>query len=276
MPRVSVITPTFNCAAYLERALQSVFAQTYTDYEVIVVNDGSTDDTGEIIARWHDRVRYLYQPNRGLPAARNVAVAISGGEFLAYLDADDMWLPDKLRQQVAYMDAHPECGLVHTDQMLIDENDRQVFPDWYRQGKDSEAQGFCLMELLRNCCIQVPTVLERRVCFDRVGGFDERFRRVEDYLHWLRVVLEGYAVGYIDSQLAMYRLREGSLTGNRAAMIEATIEMFRVLVEEHSLFERVPEASNLVRHRMAILRDSLPYLYRRQGGMTSPARPLPR
>jgi glycosyltransferase involved in cell wall biosynthesis len=266
MPRVSIIIPTFNCARFLGQALQSVFEQTYADYEIVVVDDGSTDGTRELLAPLSDKIHYVYQSNRGLPSARNVGVSKSSGEFLAYLDADDKWYPRKLEHQVAFMDVHPECGLVHSDLTLMDEDDRLIFPDWYRKSKGSHANGFCVMELLQECFIQVPTVIERRICFDRVGGFDERFRRLEDYLHWLQIVLDGYAVGYVDEPLAMYRLRTGSLTGNQAAMAEATIEMFRVLVEENALSERLGSAAEeLVRSRVAALRGKLPYYYRQQG-----------
>ena len=141
-----------------------------------------------------------------------------------------MWYPHKLERQVAYLDSHPECGFVHSDLTLVDEKDLVISPDWYQERRYSHAQGSCVTELLQNCLIQVPTVLERRTCYDLTGGFDERFRRVEDYLHWIQVVLEGHAVGYIDEPLAMYRWRTGSLSKNQAAMAEATIEMFRVLV----------------------------------------------
>lgn len=121
------------------------------------------------------------------------------------------------------------------------------------------------MEMLGGCLIQVPTVMERRAAFDAVGGFDERFRRVEDYLHWLQVLLLGYEFGYIEEPLARYRLREGSLTGNRAAMAEATKEMFRVLAEENGLFEKQGAARAVVQRRITLLDRSLPYHYRQLG-----------
>ena len=133
MPRVSVIIPTFNCARFLERAMQSVFAQTYVDYEMIVVDDGSTDETKDLIACRGEKLQYLYQTNRGLPSARNLGVSKSSGEFLAYLDADDMWYPHKLERQVAYLDSHPECGFVHSDLTLVDEKDLVISPDWYQE-----------------------------------------------------------------------------------------------------------------------------------------------
>lgn len=267
MPRVSVIIPAFNCAQYLGRALQSAFAQTYLDYEVIVVNDGSTDETQDLVARWEDKIRYVYQQNRGPASARNLGIAKASGEFLAYLDADDMWYPHKLEGQVAFLDNHPECGFVHSDLTIVDENDRVIFPAWVQEMRRSAPRGFCVMDLLHHCHIQGGvTVVERRTCYDRTGGFDERLRRAEDYLHWVQVALDGHAVGYIDEPLAMYRWRTGSLSKNQAATLEAMLQVFRILVEENLLLERLgPVAEEVVRCRVAALQRSLPYHYRRQG-----------
>lgn len=266
MPRVSVITPTYNCAQFLERAMQSVFAQTYVDYEIIVVDDGSTDETQDLIARWDGEMHYVYQSNHGLSSARNLGVSKASGEFIAYLDADDMWYPHKLEQQVAFLDNYPECGFVHSDLTVVDENDRVMFPDWIQEARRSAPRGFCVTDLLHNCHIQVPTVVERRTCYDRIGGFDERLRRVEDYLHWIQIVLNGHAVGYIDEPLAMYRWRTGSLSRNQAAMAEAMIQMFRILIEENALLERLgPAAEEVVRRRVAKLERGLASQYRWQG-----------
>jgi glycosyltransferase involved in cell wall biosynthesis len=115
MPRVSVIIPTFNCARFLGRAIETALTQTYRDYELIVVDDGSTDETREVVASFGSKLRYLYQPNGGVYSARNLALSSANGELVAYLDADDMWYPHKLDTQVAFLDAHKECGLVHSD-----------------------------------------------------------------------------------------------------------------------------------------------------------------
>jgi hypothetical protein len=122
------------------------------------------------------------------------------------------------------------------------------------------------MDLLHDCHIQTLSVLERRTCYDRTSGFDERLRTVEDYFQWIQVGLDGYAIGYIDEPLAMYRWRTGSLSGGRATMEEATIRMLRILIEEHSLLERFgPAAEEVIRYRMAAIQRYLPYLYRLQG-----------
>lgn len=265
MPRVSVIIPTFNCAPFLNRALQSVVEQTYRDYEIIVIDDGSTDETPELIERWQGDIVYLSQVNAGPSAARNLGVSRSGGEFIAYLDADDMWYPGKLQQQVAFMDQHPECGLVHSDLHIIDEQDRIIEPQWHLSRNNAAVNGRCLSALVNGCSIQVPTVLERRSCHDRAGGFDIRFRQSEDYLHWIRAVLGGYEIGYINQPLAMYRWRSGSLSKNHVEMTECMIRMFEMLADDHALFRGNGQEARLLRARVDQLRRSLPYHYRQQG-----------
>ncbi|MBJ6727095.1 glycosyltransferase [Geomesophilobacter sediminis] len=263
MPKVSVIIPTYNCGQFIGKALDSVLKQTFLDYEIIVMDDGSTDATASIVANYQS-VRYFYQINRGLPAARNAAVSRANGEYLAYLDADDLWYPEKLRQQVSFLDATPRCGIVHADLTYVDENDAPFIPLWHHQKRGAGQQGECLEDLLHNCLIQVPTVMERHACFDQTGGFDERFRRVEDYLHWIHVALRGHQFGYIDRPLAMYRWRSGSLSKNSAAMLKATVQMFQVLMEETDL-NRNSDASDIVAKRIAMLKRLMPGALRREG-----------
>jgi glycosyltransferase involved in cell wall biosynthesis len=266
VPRVSVIVPTYNCASFIERAIESAFAQTYADYEIIVVDDGSTDGTDALLARWHGRITSLRQANSGLSTARNTAAGKATGEFLAYLDADDVWYPTKLDHQIAFLDAHSECGMVHSELTVIDESDRILFREWYRESKSKPASGMCIMELLENLHIQVPTVVERRAIFDRIGGFDARQRRCEDYLHWMELLLDGHAVGYIDQPLAMYRRRSGSLSRGQAAMAAGLIGVFRTLIEENNLYQRIgTNGQEIVRRRMAALERRLLKCYRWEG-----------
>lgn len=266
MPRVSVITPTFNCAPFIERALASVFAQTYVDYEVIVLDDGSTDGTEQVVAQWRGKVSYIRQANRGLSAARNAAVAMASGEFLAYLDADDMWYPTKLERQIAFLDSHPECGIVHSELTVIDECDEVLFREWYRGSDSRPARGLCVHELLEGLPIQVPTVVERRTAFERTGGFDDRLRRCEDYLHWFELVLHGYEIGYVDAPLAMYRRRARSLSRGQAAMAEGLLQVFRILLDEHRLWDRLDaDGQKAVTRRVAALERRLLKCYRWEG-----------
>ena len=126
MPKVSVIIPVFNGAETIGRALQSVFAQTFTDYEIVVVNDGSTDDTASVLAGYGEKIRVVSQSNRGLSAARNAGIAASQGEYVALLDDDDQWLPEKLALCVPVLDADPDCALVYTGMLKVDADGRPL------------------------------------------------------------------------------------------------------------------------------------------------------
>ena len=266
MPRVSVIIPTFNGAEFLGRALRSAFAQTYTDYEVVIADDGSTDDTRELLRPWEPKIVYAYQPHRGVSSARNLAISKATGEYLAYLDSDDMWYPDKLERNVAFLDQHPEYGLVHSDVTIVDGNGGVIFNSFNRDTKRQVPQGSCVMDLFERCHIQVPSVLERRTCYDLTDGFDGRVSPVEDYLHWIQIALDGQAIGYIDEPLAFYRRRTGSLSANQVNMEKALIRMFRILLEETALPNDLAPASQLVlRRRLAEKERALPYLFRCQG-----------
>lgn len=113
MPRVSIQIPVYNSGRFIGKALDSILAQTYQDYEIIVIDDGSVDDTAEIVSKYSE-VKYLYQEHSGVSVARNKAIQMAEGEFVAFLDADDMWAPEKLEKQVSYLDAHPECSMIFT------------------------------------------------------------------------------------------------------------------------------------------------------------------
>lgn len=235
MPRVSVVIPTFNCDRFIRRTVDSALMQTYRDFEVLVVDDGSTDDTRTILAGYGSPVRYIFQENQGASAARNTALESASGEFIAYLDADDLWASDKLAQQVEYLDAHPACGLVHSEVAVIDEQDSVVHARFNEETQRSVPQGACLREVLQRSHIQTLTVVERRTAFDRAGKFDLRLPVAQDYLHWIQVVLEGYEIGYLSEPLGMYRWRAGSLMSSQRRLLGDFVKIYQVLLTEHAL-----------------------------------------
>jgi glycosyltransferase involved in cell wall biosynthesis len=266
MPRVSVVIPTFNCARFLDSAIRTVLAQTYKDFEVIVVDDGSTDETRDVVVQYRAKVHYLYQINRGLSSARNLGLSAASGEFFAYLDADDMWYPDKLERQVTFLDAHKECGLVHSDTTIIDEMDRVIHLRFNQETQRKVPSGYCTMDLLQRSHIQIPTILERRDIIERVGNFDERLKGVQDYLHWILVAMEGTAFGYIDEPLAMYRWRAGSLSSNQRRMAEDHVMMFEILLSEKAPALRCgQEAADILRRRLHAFQRDLAYRDRIEG-----------
>jgi glycosyltransferase involved in cell wall biosynthesis len=184
MPKVSVIIPVCNGAATIGRALASVFAQTYTDYEVLVVNDGSTDDTGAVLSRYGDRIRVIAQPNRGPSAARNAGVRASSAEYIAFLDGDDEWMPEKLARCVSVLDAEPDCALVYTLALKVDTQGRQMgSQDVPPNGVESPT----MKEMLARPWSVVPSqFVVRREVVERCGGFHERLLSCEDLDFLLR------------------------------------------------------------------------------------------
>lgn len=269
MPRVSVVMPTFNCAAFIGAALKSVFAQSYRDYEVVVVDDGSTDDTAAALDPCKGKIRYLRQENQGPAAARNLAVASSGGELIAFLDADDLWRPDKLARQVAFLDDHPTCALVHGEVDVIDESGRLLCRRYDRQHGRPVLRGPCVTELLKHSVIHMPTVIERRRHFDEAGGFDENLRYAEDYLHWIRLALNGHSFGYLGEPLALYRWRAGSLTRNGATEVqrsESLLTVYRRVLADPTMGARL-EANDrqIVQEQIVSLHRGLAYAYRKLG-----------
>lgn len=179
--KISVIIPTYNRQEFLARAIDSVLGQSYRDFELVVVDDGSTDDTARRLAGYGAQVRFVYQQNRGPAAARNTGIRAAEGALIAFLDSDDRFAPEKLAMQQAAMAAQPEYLISHTDEI------------WYRQGellhqkkKHFRPHGFIFGECLKLCVVGMSTVMVRREFFDKIGYFDEELPCCEDYDIWLR------------------------------------------------------------------------------------------
>jgi len=191
-PLVSVVIPVYNGAATIGRALNSVFDQSFTDYEVVICDDGSTDDTPAVLARYGDKIRVVRQPNRGLPAARNAAVAASRGELLALIDHDDEWLPQKLELATAAMHADAGAALLYSDMIVVNEAGEefrrsQIGPDTAHAPSMDEM-------LARIWPITPSTVVMRRDAFDRAGGFCEQLISAEDIHFWLLMREQGHFI----------------------------------------------------------------------------------
>lgn len=275
MPRVSVIIPSYNCARYLGRAIDSASEQTYKDYEIVLVDDGSTDDTKDVAMRYGKKVTYLYQQNQGLSAARNQGISKASGELLAYLDADDMWYPEKLERQVAFLDAHQECGIVHSEMSIINEQDEVLHVRFYEETQRSVPQGYCMQQLLMRCHIQPVTVVERRNVFDLVGGFEKRLLVAQDYLHWIMIAAEGQAIGYLAEPLGKYRWRAGSLIENRPRLLEDYVRICDILLHEKPIATKHgEECADILRARSYKVQRELAYLDRIQGRNESAKRRL--
>ncbi len=196
-PLVSVIIPTYNREKIITRAIDSVMDQSYQDFEVIVLDDGSQDKTKAVVEAYGPKVRYFYQDNKGIAGARNGGMRHAEGEYLAFLDSDDYWLSAKLEKQMTLFAEHPEygmvacqCGSVQVDGAYREKN---------RPGKS----GWILYDLFNKNFIRTSSAVITRPCLEKIGGFDESLREGEEYDYWLRIAAE-FAIGFINEPLTVY------------------------------------------------------------------------
>lgn len=214
MPRVSAIIATYNRAATIVQAVESVLAQTYPDLELIVVDDGSDDGTGEALAPFGDRITYHYQENRERGAARNQGLRLATGEFAALLDSDDLWLPDKIEREMTRMQSQPELGLVYSDARYVDPQLRPL-------GRVERAprEGRVLRDLVRANFVTFSAHLLRRAPFLEMGGFceDRRLSGSEDWEAWVRFSAR-VPFGYAPHVGTLYRQHPGATVADPRAM----------------------------------------------------------
>jgi glycosyltransferase involved in cell wall biosynthesis len=217
MPKVSVIIPAYNAMAYLPDTLESVLQQTFRDFEILIINDGSTDN----IQMWATqnitdlRVRVIAQSNQGLSAARNTGIANAEGEYIAFVDADDLWNSTKLEKQVQCLDERPTVGLSYNWIAVIDAEGK---PTGRVMGGNIE--GHVLPEILQRNIIDCPSVLVRRQCFEEVGRFDRNLRSVEDWDMWIRIAAR-YSFAVTKEPLTYYRQHSGNMSKNWRVMEQA-------------------------------------------------------
>lgn len=213
MPLVSVAIATYNCARFLPEAIRSALAQTHRDIEVLVVDDGSEDDTTAVLAEFaHDpRLRAVRIEHAGHAPAKNHAASLARGEWIAFLDADDVWLPQKLERQLAAAEAHPEAAVVYCRRRVIDEDGRPMVvpPVELHRGRVLDA-------LLVDNFICFSTAMVRRTAREAAGPFDESLVYPIDYDLWLRLAAR-HPFEYVDDELVLYRRMAGNMTGTLKA-----------------------------------------------------------
>jgi glycosyltransferase involved in cell wall biosynthesis len=232
-PIVSVIIPTYNRAHVLARAIQSVLDQTYQDFEMIVVDDGSNDNTEEVVKSFNDpRIRYIrHEGNRGAAAARNTGIKAAKGKFIAFQDSDDEWLPEKLQKQMKVFENAPaRVGVVYTGFWSIEGNVKQYGPNreiLYKEG-DIHSQ------ILQGNFIGTPAAVVKKACFEKAGMFDERLPRLIDWELWIRVS-KYFDFKFIDEPLGVAYFVGGGIRTNEEALITAQ----ELILETHyGEFER--------------------------------------
>ena len=215
---VSVIMPVYNGGQFLRVAIESALAQTHTPIEIIVVDDGSTDTTPEVLASFGSRIVHIRQTNSGASVARNAAIRAQRprGEYLAFLDADDFWEPEKLTAQIAYLKQHPDVDLVATGwRVYAAANTSEVLGNSTKSTTitdiDPAISGWIYNELLLLCVLHTTTVVMRSTLVERIGYFDPSLRRGQDYDYWLRAS-RVTPIHRLDAKLSVYRLHESNHT----------------------------------------------------------------
>jgi len=248
-PVVTVILPTYNRAGFLRESIQSVLSQTFTDFELIVVDDGSTDDTKEVVQKFPE-VRYTPCPvNRGVSKARNLGIGLARGRYICFLDSDDVWVENKLAVQIAWMEAQPACQVCYTDEIWIRKGVR-VNP----MNKHRKVSGDIFSHCLPLCVVSPSSVLMRASLFLEVGVFDEALAVCEDYDLWLRISLK-YPVHLIDEKLLIKRGgHEDQLSAKYWGMDRFRVAALLKLLREPSLGEeRREQVFEVMRAKCGIL-----------------------
>lgn len=225
MSKVDIIIPAYNAARFLPGAIESVMAQTETDWRMLLVDDGSTDNTRKVVEGYveqlGDRLTYVFQENRGLPAARNTAIRNGSAPLLALLDADDLWLPNRLTESLAAFEGRPEIGLAYGRITRFSDTGAVIdtFAGNGSRGEDDVARWIYTRKIELPC----PSVTFRRAAVDKVGLFDETLRASEDRDLWLRIA-QHYRVAFVPAVIALYRRSESSMSGDLPRMLRAQLQ----------------------------------------------------
>ena len=225
-PAVSVIIPTYNRAHLIGRAIKSVLNQTYQDFEIIVIDDGSTDDTEEVVRSFPcKRIIYIkHKKNKGVSLARNTGIKVAKGKYIAFLDSDDEWLPEKLDKQIKVLqNESPEVGVVYSNLCYIDESGKNM-----NKLLNHKKEGYIYEDLLGRNYVGAPsTLLIRKECFNQVGLFDDLLNAQEDWDMWIRIA-KYYRFSLIKVPLVKYRKHSDQISKNLSIKI---ITANRILVK---------------------------------------------
>lgn len=257
---VSVVIPNYNYAHYLREAIDSVLAQTYPEIEVFVVDDGSSDDSRIVLESYGDRVKGIFQANQGVSAARNNGVAASNGEFIAFLDADDSWLPQKIEKQVERFRREPSLGLVHVAVNEIDAKGDSLLERY--EGLEGNIAGELLMLKRAGVLGGGSGLMVTREVFDEVGGFDPRLSTSADWDLFYQVSSR-YRVAFLPELLLRYRIHNTNMHANVAAM-----ERDMTLAFDKAFASASPEISRMRRQAYGVLNRTLAASYFKAGQYT--------
>ncbi|HXH51326.1 MAG TPA: glycosyltransferase family A protein [Terriglobia bacterium] len=254
LAKVSVIIPAYNTAQYIAETLDSVFAQTFKDYEVIVINDGSPDtpELEKVLQPYRDRILYLKQENRGLAGARNTGIRHAQGKYVAFLDSDDCWFPEFLKSQLELLEGAGVPDLVYADSLEV--GVAPGLPHRFMEANPSRGVPTFERLLVGKCVVVVSCVVARKQALIDAGLFDERLRSVEDYDLWLRVAHRGGRITYKEKVLAKRRVRPDSLSAVAVRMKEYHLQVLEKLDETLALSK---ETRSLLHRHIALVQANL-------------------
>lgn len=226
---VSIITPLYNGENYIAEAIQSVLSQNYPHFELLVINDGSTDHSHDVISPFlgDKRIRYFEKENGGVASARNFALQRARGTWIGFLDQDDRWLPDKLTNQITALQRQPDAALIHSRQAYIDAGGNPI-NDYSKDWVDS-LQGHCFSSLFNRNRIAVLTVLLNKEVLISIGAFNEKTSMVDDYELWLRICYR-YPIAFLDEVVAEYRLHDKNASYDHFRMERAELKALSSLL----------------------------------------------
>jgi len=272
---VTALIPTYNSDTYICETVESVLAQTYPMHEVIVVDDGSTDRTEQVLARYEGKIRYVRQANAGPPAARNTGLKLATGEWIALLDSDDLWVPQKTKLQMNYVVDHSTCSLVYTDMKTFDATG--IIEESVKISRNlTLPSGRIFPQVFAETLFQTSSVLIRKSCIDRAGGFDTSLRMGDDYEFFMRMARH-YEFGYVDEPLVLYRQHptQGTRTWGKQLQQGEPWEFLvlkRIVDQYPEIFEELGTAH--VNHRLSMPYFALAYACMSEGDHSNARRLL--
>lgn len=248
-PLISIVIPVYNSAKYISVAIDSVLKQTYRNYEIIVIDDGSTDNTCQILQPYKSKIRYIYQKNQGSAAARNVGIGLARGELVAFLDADDFWLmPEKLEKQVDFFNKNPSLGCINTGWKIVDSEGKHIktVQPWHKAPK------LDLETWLKKKCVRTSAMAFRREWLEEVGGFDEELRQSHDVDLILRLSLAGCETVWLREETVCYRQHGENTTKNSLKQAECVQAVLNKFFSRVDLPESISIQENQIRYHTLV------------------------
>lgn len=246
---ISIIIPTFNSSNYISQAIKSVLNQSYKNYEIIVVDDGSTDNTYEELKKYKDKIKYYYKENGGVASARNYGIIRSKGDYVCFLDADDLYKKNKLESQIKFLIENPNIDIVYNDVDAVDENLNYI-NTLRSEGIYNNREDFLTMMLVRQVIPGPASIMLRRRCIADGTLYNEVYKNTEDYDFTLELA-QKFTYGYIPESLYMYRRHTNNLTNNHKIQFNNEVEIIKKLGVEY--IESIIFNSNFTKQQKSLI-----------------------